>query len=275
MVKHYARFFDFEEVFFNRAEILKPIWELFTDMTQNLSAGTLMWRARIVGNQDLPKQPDLIRKELGPPPESKAKNNRMSPAGISYIYLSDCEATCIAEVKPNVGHNVWLGNFVTKKDLKLLDLTDIPTYAPDNIFSPDYEHDTNWASSFMKSFANEISMPISEGVDYLNYVPTQVLTEYIRKNGYNGIKYRSSQLSSGCNYTLFSGPDKEENTDYTRFMGKKIESFTEWLNFTSFKEFYIDGVEYGIRESFWGTRNFKDEDFSPVVGDADSDNNSL
>jgi hypothetical protein len=183
MVKHYARFFDFEEAFFNRAQLLEPIWELFEDMTQNLPTGSSLWRARIAENNERPKQADKIRKELGPPPLGKAKNNRMSPAGISYIYLSGSEDTCIAEVKPNAGQGVWLGNFVTKKDLKLLDLTKIPAYAPDNIFSRDYEPDKNWASSFMESFANEISKSVSEGVDYLNYVPTQVLTEYIRKRG--------------------------------------------------------------------------------------------
>jgi len=271
MVKHYARFFDFEEVF-NRAEILEPIWELFKDMTKNLKTGTSLWRARIERNNEIPQQADKIREELGPPPVSKAKNNRMSPAGISYIYLSDHEKTCIAEVKPNVGQGVWLGNFVTKRKLKLLDLTKIPAYAPDNIFSHTYEHDKNWASSFMDSFANEISRPISEGVDYLNYVPTQVLTEYIRKKGYDGIKYKSSQRPSGFNYTLFCGPNKEENTDYATLRERRLASFTNWLNFTTFKEVYIDAVKYGNRKSFYGTRIFKDKDFPSVVDDPNLDN---
>lgn len=269
MVKHYARFFDFEEAFFNRAQLLEPIWELFEDMTQNLPAGSSLWRARVAENNERPKQADKIRKELGPPPLGKANNNRMSPAGISYIYLSGSEDTCIAEVKPNVGQGVWLGNFVTKKDLKLLDLTKIPAYAPDNIFSRDYESDKNWASSFMESFANEISKPVSEGVDYLNYVPTQVLTEYIRKNGYDGIKYKSSQHSSGCNYTLFCGPEKEDGPDYKTIEDKRLESFTRWLSFTAFKEVYINGVEYSVRESFWGKRNFTDADFAKVAADTD------
>lgn len=274
MVKHYARFFDFEEVF-NRAEILEPIWELFKDVTKNLKTGTSLWRARIVRNNEIPQQADKIREELGPPPLSKAKNNRMSPSGISYTYLSDRKETCIAEVKPNVGQYVWLGNFITKKKLKLLDLTKIPPYAPDNIFNSNYEHDKNWASSFMDSFATEISRPISEGVDYLNYVPTQVLTEYIRKKGYDGIKYKSSQCLSGFNYTLFCGPDKEKNIDYTALRDVRLESFTKWLNFTTFKEVYIDAVKYGNRKSFYGTRNFKDSDFPSVVDASDPDDNSF
>jgi len=165
-------------------------------------------------------------------------------------------------VNPNVGQSVWLGNFITIKDLKLLDLTDIPDYIPDNIFSPDYDHDKNWASFFMDSFANEISRPVPEGVDYLNYVPTQVLTEYIRKKGYDGIKYKSSQHSSGCNYTLFCGPEKEASPDYKTIEDKRLESFTRWLSFTAFKEVYINGVEYCVRESFWGKRNFTDADFA-------------
>lgn len=276
MVKHYARFFDFEKAFFNRTELIAPICELFKEVTQNLPAGTTLWRARIVRKSELPEQADKIRKEIGPPPILDAKNNRMSPAGISYFYLSDSELTCIAEVKPNVGQSVWLGNFITTKDLKLLDLTDIPDYIPDNIFSPDYDHDKNWASFFMDSFANEISRPVPEGVDYLNYVPTQVLTEYIRKKGYDGIKYKSSQHSSGCNYTLFCGPEKEEDSpDYKTIEDKRLESFTRWLSFTAFKEVYINGVEYSVRESFWGKRNFTDADFAKGVDDTDPDEFNL
>ena len=71
--------------------------------------------------------------------------------------------------------------------------------------------------------------------------------------------------------SIFCGPNKEENTDYATFRERRLASFTNWLRFTTFKEIYVGGVEYEIRESFLSIRNFKDKDFHPVVDDSDPD----
>ena len=47
------------------------------------------------------------------PPKGKALSGRCNPEGISYLYLSTCENTAIAEIKPNKG------DFVTIAEIQL------------------------------------------------------------------------------------------------------------------------------------------------------------
>jgi len=232
-VKHYARFFDFGQIFKNREEILGPVLLLLEKQIIVLPIGTPLWRARKEG-PDLPKSPKDIQNELGPPPLDKAKHSRMSPSGISYMYLSDTPQTCIPEIKPDVGTRIWLGRFLINKDLKLLDLVDIQAQYPDSIFSPDYDHNKNWATIFLKSFAHEISRPLKRQSNTLGYIPTQVFTELIRSKGYDGIKYKSSQHLSGVNYTLFCGL-VEENDPYDISTFTNITRFTDWMRLTLLK----------------------------------------
>ena len=58
----------------------------------------------------------------------------------------------------------------------------------------------------MLQFAWEISKPVSEKEAKLEYVPNQLLAEYIRKLGYKGIIFSSSVNPGGKNYVLFYGP---------------------------------------------------------------------
>lgn len=61
----------------------------------------------------------------------------------------------------------------------------------------------------MLQFAREISKPVSEKEAELEYVPTQLLAEYIRKLGYKGIIFSSSVNPGGKNYVLFYGPAQQ------------------------------------------------------------------
>lgn len=52
-------------------------------------------------------------------------------------------------------------------------------------------------------FLVEISKPPTRHDDLLEYVPTQVLAEYLRSKGIDGIKFNSSQNNLGVNFTFF------------------------------------------------------------------------
>jgi hypothetical protein len=45
----------------------------------------------------------------------------MNPAGSSYFYLGSDEKTCLADVRPEVGAQVWIGCFEVIAPLKLLE----------------------------------------------------------------------------------------------------------------------------------------------------------
>jgi hypothetical protein len=47
------------------------------------------------------------------------------------------------------------------------------------------------------------SEPVERGDDSIEYVPTQILTEAFKRNGYDGIAYKSSYGEDGFNVALF------------------------------------------------------------------------
>lgn len=90
----------------------------------------------------------------------------------------------------------------------------------------------NWAYDFLKLFSSEISKPMVEDKASIEYIPTQILSEYIRLKGYNGVRYRSS-LTRRYNYTLFCGRKKEPNYNLYYF-DSLISDFREWLSMVDY-----------------------------------------
>lgn len=255
-VKHYARFFEFERDSHNREDFLAPITELTQKMEATLEKGTLLWRARIA-KMEIPDTPEAVQIALGPPPAECSAYNRMSPAGISYTYLCDSHETCIAEIRPNVGDKVWLGCFEIKEELKLLDLTQIPPFGAGSIFDPDYDHNMLWAKWFMENFSEEISKPIAPHDTLLEYVATQIFSEFIRKCGYKGIKYKSSQYVNGVNYTIFCGP--LEDTGLHNY--NQLESFSQYMFLNKLKIVRASSLKIKTETCDLGNK-WKDKEFT-------------
>ena len=144
-------------------------------------------------------------RELGPPPCRFAKQNRMSPAGIPMFYGSDDERTTLAEV-PELPKHYALGTFETLRPLRVLDLTRV---RPPSIFDMSEEADFDWLI-FLREFLLDFSSPIErDDRIHIDYVPIQVVTEYLRDAKLegdpplDGIKYRSSRRKGGICYVLF------------------------------------------------------------------------
>ena len=143
-------------------------------------------------------------RELGPPPNRCAKQNRMSPAGIPMFYGSDDKQTTLAEM-PDLPQFYAIGSFTTLRPLNVLDLTNVR--AP-SIFDMTDGSDYDWAL-FMSQFLRDFSSPIErDDRIHIDYIPTQVITEYLRDatldgGRVDGIKYRSTRNEGGICYVLF------------------------------------------------------------------------
>ncbi len=230
-VKHVNRFFD---VVPNRTreQMLDEFAPFFKIMVFELPKGTGIWRGRIN-----PKGPyDTLEqktKEIGPPPRTYAAPLRMNPAGISYFYSANNRLTCHKEIRPKDNDVIIYGLFETKLPLRLLDLSEVPFFSVPSIFSPDYSHDLNWAKDFLVNFRDEISKPINEDSVSIEYLPTQILSEYIRMKGFHGIRYASS-LTGDYNYTLFCGPEEASSYDPWIDENYQIPPFTMWLKLINF-----------------------------------------
>lgn len=152
------------------------------------------------------------------PPNQYSKQCRMSPAGVSMFYASFHEATAEKECFKEDEGQIIIGVFRLKKALRVLDLTQISHLS---IFHPDYE-----INEFLFDFQKDITKPISEEDKDINYVPSQVVTEYFRwiyrnKHDLNihGIIYRSVK-DNDKNVVLFF--DHEESCQYVELDNLRV-----------------------------------------------------
>jgi len=189
--------------------ILNKLGELVNELglINSLLAGTEFIRARISEKKLRPTV-----KELGPPPLHKAiYSNRMSPAGIPMFYGSIDEKTAIAETydkKDKKKRYVTVAAFRTMKDFKILDLTQLPDFP--SLFDERKRH-LRAPLIFLRSFLADFSKPIKkDGQEHIEYVPTQVVTEYFRhifrdgsRDVVRGILYPSARRKTGKSCVLF------------------------------------------------------------------------
>lgn len=215
------------------AKMLEHIDEIIT--TSNLikirPEGTEFIRARIPD----PDRRYIIAKELGPPPQEYAKQpNRMSPAGIPMFYGAFDVNTAIAETYDGRQDDpiAAVGVFSTLKEIRVLDLTALPEMP--SIFDP-AKRSQRSIIMFLEAFIEDISKRIKpDGQQHIEYVPTQVLTEYFRHiyrtpegNSIQGILYPSARYDGGTSSVLFFTsdnccdvpPEKEET----------LPSMQKWL----------------------------------------------
>jgi hypothetical protein len=149
--------------------------------------------------------------DLGPPPKKCAVNaNRMSPSGIVMFYGSDTEATAISEIE-QTGF-ATIANFRTLKEFKVLDLTRIPDIPSIFDATSNYQRPPLiFLHDFLADFTKKV---VKDGREHIEYVPTQVITEYFRRvfrdgegDELKGIIYPSPRTESGISWVLFFDND--------------------------------------------------------------------
>jgi RES domain-containing protein len=191
-------------------EVLQEIEQLVGELALATSTpeGHVFARAR---RCDPPKDYKTAA-ELGAPPTEKAiYANRMSPAGIPMFYGAEETDTAVAEIADGPG-DYAIGMFETVRELRLLDLTELPE-TPSYFIAEMAE--SRIRITFLKRFVRDLRMPVEkDGREHIEYVPTQVVTEYFRhvyrdKNGrsLDGILYPSAKKPGGTNCVLFCEND--------------------------------------------------------------------
>jgi HEPN superfamily RES-like protein/RES domain-containing protein len=177
-------------------------------LVKAVPAGTLLYRVRAHRADEAP----TWLSELGPPPVKACRSaNRMSPAGISMLYTAEDEATAVAEtIESSMRSPYTVATLRLDSDLRVVDFVDLPERA--GIFTPNTTRESRVGPNFINALADDLSKPIArDGIEHIEYVPTQVVTEYIRfrfrheKKHVHGIRHRSSVAQGGVNLALFAG----------------------------------------------------------------------
>ena len=213
-------------------DVLETIFEYAARMNllKEMPAGSLVFRARWEGSIPHLEGPE----ELGPPPPEMANQpNRMSPAGISMFYGSDDEETALRETSRGASYFA-VGCFETLRPIVLLDLTTLPPVP--ELFDPipdGTEVPTRRILKFLHHVTTEMSRRIErDGREHVEYVPTQIVTEFIRdqltwdNRRVDGIKYSSSVHPGHVSCVLFA------NQRNIFAASTSQDSDDEWLKLT-------------------------------------------
>lgn len=211
-VKHERRYFfsqgvenDADPDALTVAEMLEAVGDSLETcgLFRVLPVGTPIYRARV---QTSPAPVELA-KELGTVPVDCAiQASRMSPPGIAMFYGSFDAETAIGETyePSDVTCYSSLGRFTACRELRVLDLTNLPSFP--SLYDGELR-DRRPVLRFLRWFAGRVSMSICrDSRVHLEYVPTQVVTEYLRAmntGSLDGILYSSSKVEGGTCITLF------------------------------------------------------------------------
>ena len=133
------------------------------------------------------------------PLRDRAAEGRANPKGIPCLYISNLMETVLSEVRPWRGSLISIAQFQTLRDLTIVDCT--TTDKPRRIFYKGIPPE-DWDKAVWFDIDRDFSKPVTRNEDLADYVPTQIIAELFKSNGFDGIEYQSS-LGSGHNFALF------------------------------------------------------------------------
>ena len=182
-----------------------------------IKKGTELWRSRLGGSLVPCSKDDMAIqeyscKEMAAPLPNLSRASRIGVTGIPVLYLSSDKDTAMSEVRPWKNQPVSLAQFHVTKNLNIVDchqsgldgtiadldkLWPLASFMRKEIIPDSEQEDRAWA---WIDYA--FSEPVSQLDDPLEYIPTQVIAEFFKTEGYDGIKYRSS-VAPGYNIALF------------------------------------------------------------------------
>lgn len=130
-------------------------------------------------------------------PIYKPRAARANLTGMSYLYVAEEPYTACAEIQPHNHSYISLATFRLKQDMNVVDLrTNREVMAFEDF---EREHQLSIAA-LITAIMQEFGKPsISKSV----YRVTQFVSDYIRKAGFDGVRYQSA-MSAGTNITIFN-----------------------------------------------------------------------
>lgn len=139
-----------------------------------------------------------FRAERMKPLQEGAFEGRVNPKGIPYLYLADEPNTAMSEIRPPKGSTVTLAEFRMKQKLKIVDCCHeviVPLLGADMSA-------VNAEAVVWSQISYAFSRPVERKDNSADYAPTQVVGELFRRNGFDGVEFRSG-LGDGHNFAIF------------------------------------------------------------------------
>lgn len=194
-------------------------WSAYIKSNVKIDKDTVYYRSRVTPAD----KESLSPEDMGCPPAEKATAGRANPIGIPYLYLCDNIDTTFYEIRAVYLDRISVGRFVTQRDLNLVNFS-----TNTNLFYA-FNSDNNVSlidvikhKILFKKISADLSKPLRRYDTEIEYVPTQLICEYCKHNGADGIMFKSSLHQSGTNILLFNKDDAK----CTEVLVKEIRSIT-------------------------------------------------
>lgn len=207
----------FHQRFFVSHPLLERLKEIAGQCEMMLNPGSVYYRARII-DDNAARNEHMVAKCYGinateeerkwyrnkenkfrglckegsyvPPNQKLMRDGRSNPKFIRYLYMAESPTTAIFEVRPILYNAVNVAGIEVKTPLRIANI------AVD--LNPEEEKNfEGWLLSFVQS---AFSSPTNNPDDY---IPSQIIAEFFRHLGYEGIRYSSSLHKGGFNLTIF------------------------------------------------------------------------
>ena len=209
----------YENRFFVRHQLLDILSRYMEKNTLNIKPGQIFYRARIIDDSCIndhmfykcysaSEGEKLDVKYVGkanpfkgltkeasfvPPKSVKVSAGRANPKYVKYLYVTENPTTAIFEVRPFIYDAVNIAKVQVNEPLKVANIAVNLNLSNDK--------DTTVEMYVMGMIQGAFSKPTNNTDDY---IPTQIIAEYIKSLGYDGIRFNSSIHSGGVNLTIFN-----------------------------------------------------------------------
>lgn len=178
-------------------------------LLRDIKAGHPWYRART----DLPRNRLAEARDFGAPPQDKARQSRMSPAGVPMLYVSDLQEGALAEAraaKKTRDMAATVAELRVMTPMTIVDfskLPEIPSVFDDGPETPIIRHELGFLHGFRRDIQKKVEL---DGREHVEYVPTQVVCEYLRDQlpldlgiDIHGLAWQSGRQENSLSLSLF------------------------------------------------------------------------
>jgi hypothetical protein len=190
-----------------------------------VSKGGIFWRAQLGHSSGIVDQNQGCEQDVVFPPSrmkprpERALEGRANPKGIPCLYLSTTRDAAMSEVRPWVGALVSVGQFQIIRDLTIVDCSLLHgqyfslAYGSrvfDALGGLSLPPEADFEKIVWAAIDSAFSEPVTDSDDTADYAATQTIAELFRREGYDGVAYKSAFGKDGYSVALFNLEDAQQ-----------------------------------------------------------------
>lgn len=182
--------------------------DIADEIMEEIPEGQIFFRARVWKDGNPLSKPE----DMKPVPQFSS-DGRANPYGINMLYLADHPEIALAEVRPNNKDQITVAQFHSTRDLKIVDFSKVRMNLWHyRMYDLKSDPDSYYKKDILIAIGSAFSVPISVRDSRKEYLPTQIIAEYFKSKGFDGVAYQSQFLPNPegepeqrvyKNYTLF------------------------------------------------------------------------